>query len=66
MAAIGKIKSPSLLSLFKPPHLPRKSTPLGMIALSKSITVAAFGLPMPKLIIVIPSAVAHGMFRSRP
>ncbi|MNF06211.1 hypothetical protein D3C80_2061170 [compost metagenome] len=50
----------------RPPHLPRNSTALGMIALSRSIIVAAFGLPMPKLIMVMPSAVALGIGRSRP
>ena len=33
---------------------------------SRSIIVAALGLPMPKLIMVMPSAVALGMGRSMP
>ena len=33
---------------------------------SRSITVAAFGLPMPKLISVRPAAVALGLARSTP
>jgi hypothetical protein len=37
-----------------------------MIAERRSITVAALGLPMPKLIIVMPSAVALGIGRSGP
>ena len=36
------------------------------MAESRSMTVAAFGLPMPKLMMVMPSAVALGMGRSRP
>jgi len=39
---------------------------LGPIADSRSIMVAAFGLPMPKLIMVMPSAVALGIGRSSP
>ena len=37
-----------------------------MMADSRSIIVAALGLPMPKLIMVMPSAVALAMGRSRP
>ena len=37
-----------------------------MIADSRSIIVAALGLPMPKLIRVMPSAVQLGMGRSMP
>ena len=66
MAAIGRIKSPSLFFAFKPPHLPRKSTAFGAIALSKSIIIAALGLPIPKFIIVMPSTVALGILRSSP
>ncbi len=46
--------------------MPRNSTALGMIAESRSIIVAAFGLPMPKLIMVMPSTVALAIGRSRP
>src|ERR1700733_6597177 len=53
---MGRIKSPISFFFFKPPHLPRNKAALGSIAESKSIIVAAFGLPIPKLIIVIPSA----------
>ncbi len=46
---------------FSPPHLPRNSTAFGHDrADSRSIIVAAFGLPMPKLIMVMPSCVAAG------
>ena len=48
-------------ALFNPPHLPRKSTALGMTADNKSMIVAAFALPIPKLIMVIPSAEALGI-----
>ena len=66
IAAIGSTRSPSWFFFFSPPHLPRNSTAFGVIADSKSIIVAAFGLPMPKLIMVMPSAVALGIGRSRP
>src|SRR5258705_8520049 len=66
MAAIGRIKSPTLFLRFNPPHLPRNNTAFGAMALNRSITVAAFGLPMPKLIRVIPSAVTLGIGRSTP
>jgi hypothetical protein len=49
-----------------PPHLPRNNTAFGMIAESRSIMVAALGLPIPKLIIVMPSAMALGIGRSWP
>lgn len=66
IAAIGSTRSPSWFLRFSPPHLPRNSTALGMIADSRSIIVAALGLPMPKLIMVMPSAVALAIGRSRP
>ena len=66
MAAIGRIRSPSLFFFLSPPHLPRKRTALGLIAVSRSITVAALALPIPKFRIVIPFAVALGMGRSAP
>ena len=59
IAAMGRIRSPILFLFFKPPHLPRNKAAFGSIALSRSITVAAVGLPIPKLIMVISSAVAH-------
>jgi hypothetical protein len=65
MAAMGRIRSPIWFFFFTPPHFPRKSTAVGLAAVSRSITVAAFGLPIPKLIIEMPSAVAVGMGRSR-
>ena len=46
---------------FKPPHFPKKRTAFGMIAESKSIIVAAFELPIPKLMMVISSAEAFGI-----
>jgi hypothetical protein len=49
-----------------PPHLPNNSTAFGARADSRSMIVAALALPIPKLIIVIPSAVAFGIGRSRP
>ena len=55
-----------LILFFKPPHFPRKRTALGLIAESKSIIVAAFGLPIPKLIIVILFDVAEGICLSSP
>ena len=63
---MGSTRSPSWFFFFKPPHLPRNSTALGMMADSRSIIVAALGLPMPKLIMVMPSIVALAMGRSRP
>ncbi len=66
MAAIGRIMSPILFFFLRPPHLPRKRTARGEMALSRSITVAALALPMPKLMIVMSSAVALGIGRSRP
>ena len=41
------------IRFFKPPHFPKNNTALGINAVSRSITVAAFGLPIPKFIIVI-------------
>ena len=58
MAAMGNIQPPTPGPLRKPPHLPKNITAFGLTALIKSITVAAFALPIPKLIIVIPSLVA--------
>jgi hypothetical protein len=49
-----------------PPHLPSNRTAFGIRADSKSMTVAALALPMPKLISEMPSAVAFGMGRPRP
>ena len=43
---------PDLTGFFKPPHLPIKSTPLGARALSRSMMVAAFGEPSPKLTVL--------------
>ena len=40
---------------FKPPHLPKNSTPLGLIAVSRSIIKAAFGDPIPKFTMLSPS-----------
>ena len=62
---MGSTKSPSLV-FFRPPHLPRNSTALGSTAPSRSITVAAMALPMPKLMMVMSSAVADSMGWSRP
>ena len=63
---MGRIRSPSSFFFFNPPHFPRKSTALGLMAASRSMMVAALALPIPKLIMVIPSEVAAGMgtFRS--
>ena len=61
MAAIGNRKEPMGISLFKLPHLPKNKTPLGAMAVSKSITEAALALPIPKLIMVMLSAVAVGI-----
>ena len=47
MAPIGRIKLPISEEFFNPPHFPRKRTPLGYAATSKSIIVAALGDPMP-------------------
>ena len=58
---MGRIRSPNWLFSFKPPHLPRKSTALGLIAESRSMTVAALAEPIPKLMMVMPSAVALGI-----
>ena len=59
------MKSPTLV-FFSPPHLPRNSTALGSIAESRSITVAAIALPMPKFRIVRSSAVADCIGCERP
>ena len=67
MAPIGRMKCPMSVECFSPPHLPRNSTALGGRAVSKSMIVAAFGEPMPKLIIVRPSEfVAACIGRSAP
>ena len=63
MAAMGRMKSPISFFFFRPPHLPRNSTALGDTADSRSITVAALGLPMPKLIIISSSVAALGMLQ---
>ena len=55
MAPIGNIKFPISDESFKPPHLPKNNTPFGFTATNRSIIVAAFGDPIPKLIIVNPS-----------
>ena len=52
---MGKIKFPISDVSLSPPHLPRNKTPLGFFAVSKSITKAAFGEPIPKLMILKPS-----------
>ena len=65
MAAMGSTKSPTFV-LFSPPHLPRNSTPFGSTADSRSMTVAAIALPIPKFRMVMFSAVAEVMGRSRP
>ncbi|MDT4863227.1 hypothetical protein FQZ97_979230 [compost metagenome] len=49
---MGRMKSPRAV-FFRPPHFPRNSTALGSMAVSRSMTVAAIGLPIPKLTIVI-------------
>jgi hypothetical protein len=66
MAAMGRIRSPNSFFFFKPPHFPRNKTAFAWIALSKSIIVAALALPIPKLIMVIPLAVALGIGASNP
>ena len=48
------------------PHFPRNRQAFGWAALSRSMIVAAFALPMPKLMIVMPSAVALGIGLSVP
>ena len=64
---MGKMKCPISVERFRPPHLPRKRTALGLTAVSRSITVAALGEPMPKLTIVRPSEfVAACIGRSAP
>ncbi len=50
------MKCPISVVGFSPPHLPRNSTPLGIRAESRSITVAAFGEPIPKFTIVSPAS----------
>ena len=65
MAAMGSTKSPTLVFL-SPPHFPRKSTALGATAERRSMVVAAMADPMPKLRMVMFSAVALSIGRSRP
>ncbi len=62
---MGRMKSPTRVFL-KPPHFPRKRTAFGATADSRSMTVAAMALPMPKLRMVTSPAVADCMGRSRP
>ena len=52
---MGRIKLPISEASFKPPHLPKNSTPLGFLASKRSIIKAAFGEPMPKFIMLRPS-----------
>ena len=66
MAPMGRIRSPIVLRFLRPPHLPRNKTAFGLIAPNRSITVAALGEPIPKLIIVIPSWVQLLMDLSFP
>ena len=66
IAAIRNTRSPISFLRFSPPQLPRNSAALGVIAESRSIIVAALGLPMPKLIMVMPSKVTLGIGRSAP
>ena len=47
--------------LLQPAALPQEQQALGSTAPSRSMTVAAMGLPMPKLMMVMFSAVALGM-----
>ena len=63
IAAIGRMKSPTRV-FFSPPHLPRNSTALGSTAESRSMTVAAIALPIPKFRMVMLSAVAVCIGRS--
>lgn len=62
----GKDEVPYSIFLSIPPHLPRNRHALGLIALSKSMIMAALGLPIPKLMMVIPSALADIMLASLP
>ena len=61
MAAIGRMNSPTPGLVFSPPHFPRNRHAFGWMAESRSMTVAAFALPIPKLMMEIPLAVAFGM-----
>ena len=63
---MGRIRSPSWFLRLSPPHLPRNSTALGITADSRSMMMAAFGLPMPKLIRVMSSLVTLAIGRSAP
>ena len=49
-----KNKITEVVLLLRPPHLPRKRHPLGFTADKQSMMVAALGLPIPKLIMVMP------------
>ena len=49
------MKFPISVVFFNPPHLPKNKIPLGSIADRRSIIVAAFALPIPKLMIPNPS-----------
>jgi hypothetical protein len=62
-AVSGRLR---LFFFLSPPHLPKNITALGLIAVSRSITVAATELPIPKLIMVIPLAVTLCIGLSRP
>jgi hypothetical protein len=59
-------KIADLVFLFKPATFPKKRTACGSMAERRSIMVAAEALPIPKLIMVMPSAVADCMGLSMP
>jgi hypothetical protein len=52
--------------LFQPSTLSKEKYSFGLYALNRSIIVAALALPIPKFIIVIPSAEAFGILPSNP
>ncbi len=63
---MGRIMSPSWFFFFNPPHLPRNRQARGDTAESRSMMVAALAEPMPKLMMVMSSAVALVIGRSLP
>ena len=54
IAAIGSIYRPISALCLSPPHFPKKRTPLGLQAVSRSMMVAALADPIPKFIMLRP------------
>ena len=55
MAAVGRIKCPISVVLFKPPHFPRNRTPFGLTDVKRSMMVAVARTSNSKFMILRPS-----------